>query len=570
MRRAWPLLFALGWGCAPAPSPPVDHTPPDPPDWQSVRAAPGGLVVSWKNPRAGDFLGTALVRYSGHTGDGAPDPSRLPMPGDSFGSGLVLSFGSLESYADTGLSNLCGTYVYQLWSVDQSHHWSVGPAEVDVDPAADGAAMSSPTHLRAEQDGGDVQLSWENPPDATLAAVRLTRQWSRAPAGPDDGVAVYSGAGQSAAEPAAGLTSGTSYYAAFGCNACGFCGVPEVVTLVPSLDGGVDLDGGSELRPSALTAQLSADGGAVELSWTNPPPSTGFDGVLLVRAVNQEPLGPGDPAGRRVFFGLASQASEPVGDVLPDAPGAPRTWHYRAYGCRGSSCEVGGAGASFTLTLDQALEAGGYTLIWRHATATVCGDDTSLGNAATTSAPGWWKSCDTNCPGGIGTGTATARQLDGVNSAAEGAAIHAHFLARRLPVERMLSSEFCRATGTAALYGLGPPTQTVRELTYFVYDEPARCAHTRALLDQLPDAGQNTAMVSHAGFACSTLDSLAWSEAAVYKPTGSCPSARACQSSSDCLPGEACQPSLSRCYAPADCAPQLVARMPWPAWSTLP
>ena len=93
---------------------------------------------------------------------------------------------------------------------------------------------------------------------------------------------------------------------------------------------------------------------------------------------------------------------------------------------------------------------------------------------------------------------------------------------RGVPFARMLSSEYCRALTTAQLMNVVPAAniEQNKEITYWVYDEANRCTNTMALLAVEPPADANTGMISHAGNVCLTLDSLAWSEAAIYKPNG--------------------------------------------------
>lgn len=128
--------------------------------------------------------------------------------------------------------------------------------------------------------------------------------------------------------------------------------------------------------------------------------------------------------------------------------------------------------------------------------------------------PGWWKSCDAVCT------TATARQLTPPNSDTEIAAVRTYFMTRAIPVSRVLSSEYCRCFTTATGFQLGPTVEQLPELTYYVYDEANRCRDSLALANQPPAAGTNVALVGHGGFpvACDPLGSLAWGEAAVFKP----------------------------------------------------
>jgi hypothetical protein len=96
--------------------------------------------------------------------------------------------------------------------------------------------------------------------------------------------------------------------------------------------------------------------------------------------------------------------------------------------------------------------------------------------------------------------------------------IHDQFAMKGFAIGRVLSSEMCRGIQTAQGMNFGPSIEQVKELTYFVYDEANRCTNTYNLLNEPPAAGANTAMISHAGFSCPIIDSLAWGEAAVFKP----------------------------------------------------
>jgi phosphohistidine phosphatase SixA len=238
-----------------------------------------------------------------------------------------------------------------------------------------------------------------------------------------------------------------------------------------------------------------------------------------VRKLGSAPVGPDDPSASIVYEGSAMTTTEPLRNLLPDTPATPRTYHYAVYGCDGA---CGGNPATDTLkpTIMQCLAGGGYNIIWRHASADVCSDNLALGTAANTSYPDWWKRCDNYCPDQQTT-TATARQLNATGNM-EADAIGNSLAARGIPFGRMLTSEYCRTKKTAELMSLVPlaTIEEKAELTYYVYDEANRCTNTMALLAVEPPAGANTGMVSHAGFVCQTLDSLAWAQAAIYKPNG--------------------------------------------------
>jgi phosphohistidine phosphatase SixA len=257
------------------------------------------------------------------------------------------------------------------------------------------------------------------------------------------------------------------------------------------------------------------DGGLVELTWTNPDPSSGNTVVRVVRTLDAPPTGPSDPTATVVYEGPAEMATEPTAALLPDMPDAARTYHYAAYGCTpAADCETAGSSTTLALTLTQALVGGGYNIIWRHASANVCSDNLALGTAATTSTPDWWKSCETDCT------IATARQMNAAG-VTEATVIGQDLTALGVPFSRVLSSEYCRNTQTAELMALGPVIEERQDITYFVYDEANRCANSEALLATPPDPGTNVALIGHAGFVCPVLDSLAWGEAAIYKPDGS-------------------------------------------------
>ena len=104
---------------------------------------------------------------------------------------------------------------------------------------------------------------------------------------------------------------------------------------------------------------------------------------------------------------------------------------------------------------------------------------------------------------------------------------------------RVVSSEFCRNVDTAANMDFGPTIEQSDLLTYFVYDEAMRCTHSYELLAEPPVPGTNTALIGHVGFTCPVLQSLTWGEAAIFKPDGSA-------------------------------ATELVARVLWNQWATLP
>jgi phosphohistidine phosphatase SixA len=258
--------------------------------------------------------------------------------------------------------------------------------------------------------------------------------------------------------------------------------------------------------PSGLSSSVTTS--AVQLLWSNPSPATGFAWARVVRTVGAAPAGPMD--GTLVEVGTDGSAADPLPGLMPGT-----TYWYGVYACGPcGACEPAGVATSVTPTVVQCLRAGGYHVAWRHASATVCGDRTDLGPAATTSVPNWWRSCDANCA------TATARQLNSTG-VMESIAIGNDMRARGIPIGRVLSSEFCRNFTTADLMAFGPAVEQLQEITFYVYDEANRCNNWMQLIADPTAPGTNTASIGHAGFTCPTLDTLQWGEAAIYKPDGS-------------------------------------------------
>ena len=267
--------------------------------------------------------------------------------------------------------------------------------------------------------------------------------------------------------------------------------------------------------PSRLAAAVV--GAQVELTWVAPHAGWTNPRVRVLRRLNAAPEGPEDPAATVVYFGTAASASDALTALLPSTPETGRIYHYTAFGCTADGvCETTGTSTTLTPTVVQALRGGGYVLHWRHSAATVCQDNLSLGTAATTMSPDWWKSCDAACPPG---GMATARQLD-ATGVMEATRIGQTFDTLGIPIGRVQTSEFCRNVTTAQLMDFGPAIEQRQDITFFVYDEAQRCANSFALLAVAPPPGTNAAIIGHAGFTCDVLGTLAWSEVAIYKPDG--------------------------------------------------
>jgi phosphohistidine phosphatase SixA len=178
-----------------------------------------------------------------------------------------------------------------------------------------------------------------------------------------------------------------------------------------------------------------------------------------------------------------------------------------------------------TLGISIGLRAGGYSIYFRHAMASVCQDCFALGTAATTKFPDWWKSCDSECvPHETCTAAerSTPRQLS-AEGRTQAQTIGAAFHARDFPVGRVVSSEYCRCVQTAELMNFGPPIQTDQGITSLVYDEAKRCTHALDLIAERPKSNTNTVIIAHAMFTtCPTVEItfLQMGDGAIYKPGG--------------------------------------------------
>ena len=163
-----------------------------------------------------------------------------------------------------------------------------------------------------------------------------------------------------------------------------------------------------------------------------------------------------------------------------------------------------------------ALRRGGYVLSFRHALATTSVDQTSF--ALTTN---WWKSCDPNF----------ARQLDNPVGRLQAERTGSALKLLKIPVGRVVSSEFCRCIQTAQFMNLGVNIETSQSLTFFVYDEANRYANTFRLIREQVISNRNIIFVTHVGFGSipsglnPILNNLQQGDAAVFRlnPNGAEP-----------------------------------------------
>jgi hypothetical protein len=277
-------------------------------------------------------------------------------------------------------------------------------------------------------------------------------------------------------------------------------------------------------KPGVERFEVRVDGAQVKLSWAKP---SGSPLVRVLRSVNAAPdAKSGSEAGAPptlVYVGKASVAAHPISDLMPDNPSASgdarHEYHYAAFACKtADQCEDSPGRATLRPTLVECLRGGGYLIHWRHAMADVCQDVEPLGTARDTKTPNWWKSCDSNCA------TATARQLnhEGLGQAKQ---LGQEMARLKIPIARVISTEFCRGIQTARQMALkyrgkSVKIETARELTSFVYDEKNRCTNVYKLLAQAPAKGTNTALIGQKGNDCPVIGNLDIAAAAIFKPDG--------------------------------------------------
>jgi phosphohistidine phosphatase SixA len=154
------------------------------------------------------------------------------------------------------------------------------------------------------------------------------------------------------------------------------------------------------------------------------------------------------------------------------------------------------------------LRRGGFVLFVRHAAVLPDSSDSKTGNA-------WWKNCGTTQP--------LAPQAD-----AQAKAIGRALTAQRVPVDAVLTSEFCRAAETGSLLGLGTPRkiEALNDASAFASQKRSRAEHAAALrtsLTAFPAPNTNRVLVGHAlpaEVAHPALSTLAEGETAIFRPEG--------------------------------------------------
>jgi phosphohistidine phosphatase SixA len=158
------------------------------------------------------------------------------------------------------------------------------------------------------------------------------------------------------------------------------------------------------------------------------------------------------------------QASQPVATVAPQVPMPPLINPAR---------ELKGP------ALVAALKRGGYNLFMRHASATV-GTDQDLLKVAE-----WWKDCSIQ------------RNLSDMGKE-QARKVGSRMQELKLPISKVMVSQFCRVRDTAALMGIGPVEMT-EDLNHVIGQRPGTDINALrfARLATAPPANTNVLMVSH-------------------------------------------------------------------------
>ena len=500
--RTWLALAMVFTACGPR------ITYVEPPTKVDLALAPGVATLTWQH---GTNATTTLIARTLMNEEPTAPGAEIKV-GDALGAtGVVLALGEDLKLIDANLPGGCGPFSWHLWGRAADGTWSTTAATVrSLRGAHTIAPTAQITNLTSAFEGDKVRLQWD-PPELSTAfeLVKVFKKANSAPMSVNEGTLLYSGPSSSTTDLVRNLSSTPTYYAVFNCNSCENCGA-----MAPSVSVVSPTDGGVSLSITGLTTALSADKQSFELSWNTTAPR-----VKVLRTLNGPATSLTDANAVVVFDGAGAGTTERLDRLLPNLPLTARTYTYTAWACVGTLCSTTPATTTRAITLKQALQGGGYTLFFRHATAGTCADNLSLGNASVTTSPNWWKSCNAIC------GTATAEQLSPALSPAELAQVQTFFQTNAIPVSHVLSSEFCRAVRTAEGFAFGPQVEQVTALTKFVYDEPNRCLDAISLLNAPPAQGTNAVHVGHVEYpaACAVLDSLEPAEAAIYKPSFGAP-----------------------------------------------
>ena len=238
-----------------------------------LTATPGTttMALSWTNPAQGSLTGVMIRRAEGS----------IP-PSSALAGTLVAEVATPgTTFTDSGLTP--GTqYSYALFAHDGTTplpFYAAG-ATVTATTTAVGAPPGPVTHLTATPGNTTVLLSWDNPPQASLAGVMIRRaSGAVAPASATDGTLVRDVSSPAATLTDSSLTPGTQYsYALF---------AHDSATPVPFFAAGATVTTTTAtvvVPPGPVTGARATPGTTtMALSWTNPP-ETSLTAVMIRRA----------------------------------------------------------------------------------------------------------------------------------------------------------------------------------------------------------------------------------------------------------------------------------------------
>lgn len=257
--------------------------------------------------------------------------------------------------------------------------------------------------------------------------------------------------------------------------------------------------GGSNPPGSTPIAQLSTP---IPAATSSPLPTSIVTTSPTARPFTASPTPTASPSPTRPAPATPTASPTPTETVAPTslpptpAPVSPTV------------TPVAPAGEANVLTgpaLVEALRRGGYVIYFRHAATDYSIPESQQGET-------WWQSCDPQVVRNLSeAGRDQARAIDEA------------FRALQIPMDRVLSSEFCRAAETARLaFG---EVEVNPDLTGFgtadEVERERRVAALQAMLATPPSAGANTILVAH-GFNIQAAANVSLPEggAVIFEPLG--------------------------------------------------
>lgn len=234
--------------------------------------------LSWINPPDADLAAIRVVACTDTYPSGPTDTTGCSVVSDTLDA----------SFAHTGLTN-GRPYFYGVFARDAAGQYASGVLDMAT-PNGPDAAPGNVSNVRVSVANERVTLTWTNPTDPDLVAVRILTCINEFPSGPDDvsGCSVvYESLGTSFTQT--GLTNGQTYY--FGVYAKDAIGQFAGGFLVSAIPSAVNAPPGPVSNLSAV-----AGDGRVTLNWVNPSDAD-VDAVRVIVCTGEYPSSPADTGG---------------------------------------------------------------------------------------------------------------------------------------------------------------------------------------------------------------------------------------------------------------------------------